>query len=293
MLISLPPALLDERMRPGDPYFNYCHWSYQPPKPGVGTLRPSTLLFRAIAEMPHGEWVCETVRTIQRGIGDFRSVYGIKQIAGQWALEVYIYDYARQDRVVSIHRLVTACGGQLRLPKTVNPEIPYFMFSFDLTEQAAANHGTMDSVHVYIGNPGSDVSSGIAYEFTRHCRQLENFYFFFDAQRHQKEIVDKLKCSVFSESWSLPIEQLYRPELTNCHTICLANKRTCDTIYFSGIDVEQLLFFLNWQQYPADFVQFINERQSHLDHLRYDVGIDYIVNNGRVEFLKHGIYGVF
>ena len=293
MLQSFPDSLFNERMAAGDPYFNYCHWPYQPPNPGVGKLRPSTLLFRAIADMPHGEWVAETVRAIQSGIGDFRSVYGIKLINGKWALEIYMYDYERQDRIVSIERLEAATGGALKFPTRVDPQIPYFMFSFDLTEQAAARHGKLDSVHVYIGNPGSDVSSGIAYEFTELGRQLENFYFFFNAQEHQREIADKLQCSVFSELWTIAIEDLYRPELKDCHTICLANKRTCDTIYFSGVDVDQLLFFLDWQSYPADFAGFIRDRRSQLDHLRYDVGIDYRVSNGRIEFLKHGIYGVF
>ena len=293
VLISLPKALFDERMRPGDPYFNYCHWPYEPPNPGTGKLRPSALLFRAIADMPHGEWVCQVVQAIQRGIGDFRSVYGIKQIDGQWALEIYIYDYARQDRIVSIERLVEACAGQLVLPKSVNPKTPYFMFSIDLTEQAATQNGSLDSVHVYIGNPGSDVSSGIAYEFTPTGRQLENFYFFFDAQKHQDQIIDKLQCSVFSESWSVPIEQLYRTELKNCHTICLANKRTCDTIYYSGVDVDQLLFFLDWQGYPHEFIRFVHDRRSQLDHLRYDVGVDYRAIDGQLEFIKHGLYGVF
>jgi len=293
VLISLPKALLDERMRPGDPYFNYCHWPYDPPNPGTGKLRPSVLLFRAIADMPHGEWVRQIVQAIQRGIGDFRSVYGIKQIDGQWALEIYIYDYARQDRIVSIERLVDVCAGQLALPKTANAKIPYFMFSFDLTEQAAAQNGTLDSVHVYIGNPGSEVSSGIAYEFTSQGRQLENFYFFFNAMRHEQEIKDKMQCSVFFESWNFPIEDLYRPELKQCRTICLANKRTCDTIYFSGVDVDQLLFFLRWQRYPDAFTQFIDARRSQLDHLLYDVGVDYRVINGGLEFTKHGIYGIF
>ena len=293
MTIQLPPGLFDERMRPGDPYFNYCHWPYEPPTPGTGKLRPSSLLFRAISEMPHGGWVTETVRAIQRGIGDFRSVYGIKQIAGQWALEVYIYDYGRQDRIVSIERLEAACGGQLTFPKSVDPQIPYFMFSFDLTPQAAATRGLLDSVHVYIGNPGSEVSSGIAYEFTPQGRQLENFYFFFDAQRHGNEIVDKIQCSVFSETWKTPIEALLRPELKECHTICLANKRTCDTIYFSGITVKQLLFFLEWQHYPADFCGYVHDHRSQLDHLLYDAGVDYRVVNGQLEFVKHGIYGVF
>ena len=293
MLIHLPQALFDERMRSGDPYLNYCQWPYEPPNPGVGKLRPSSLLFRAIADMPHGAWVSETVRAIQRAIGDFRSVYGIKQIDGQWALEVYIYDYEREHRIISIERLMSACEGYLSLPVSIDTRIPYFMFSFDLTEHAAAQNGKLDSVHLYVGNPGSEVSSGIAYEFTPHGRQLENFYFFFDAKRHGREIIDKLQCSVFCEAWNLPIEQLYRPELRECHTICLANKRTCDTIYFSGVDVDQLLFFLDWQKYPDDFIRFIRDRRSELDHLLYDVGVDYRAINSRIEFVKHGIYGVF
>lgn len=293
MTLPLPPELFNERMRPGDPYFNYCHWAYDPPADGIGKLRPSVLLFQAVAEMPHGHWVAETLRAIQRSLGDFRSVYGVKRIGGQWALEIYVYDYERQNRIVSIERLEAGLRGQLTFPKTVDPQTPYFMFSFDLTERAAAQKGVLDCVHVYIGNPGSDVSSGIAYEFTPSGRQLENFYFFFDAQRHQREIVDKLECSIFSESWRSSLELLYRPELKNCHTICLANKRTCDTIYFSGVDVNQLLFFLKWQQYPDAFIRFVRDQRSQLDHLLYDVGVDFLVVDGVLEFVKHGFYGVF
>ncbi len=34
-------------------------------------------------------------------------------------------------------------------------------------------------------------------------------------------------------------------------------KRTRDTIYFSGVNIDQLLFFLNWQQYPDDYIRFV------------------------------------
>lgn len=285
--------LLSQRMKSGDPYFNYCHWPYDPPASGTGKLRPSVLLFKAVSEMPHGSWVTKTLQAIQRGIGEFRSVYGVKRIDGQWALEIYIYDYERQGRIVSIERLEEASKGVLRFPQTADPQLPYFMFSFDLTEQTAEQNGLLDVVHVYIGNPGSQVSSGIAYGFTPQGRQLENFYFFFDAKKQQKEICDKLECSVFCDAWRLSLDALYRPELRECHTICLANKRACDTIYFSGVNIDQLLFFLSWQQYPEAYRQFVEERHHELDHLLYDVGVDYRANNGAIEFVKHGFYGVF
>jgi hypothetical protein len=280
-------------MKSGDPYYNYCHWPYAPPASGTGKLRPSVLLFKAVNEMPHAVWAIKTLQAIQRGIGEFRSVYGVKRIDEQWALEIYIYDYERQGRIVSIEHLEEATAGLLSFPGTADPRVPYFMFSFDLTEQAAEQNGVLDVVHVYIGNPGSQVSSGIAYGFTPEGRQLENFYFFFDARKQQKEIIDKLECSVFCDAWQLSLDDLYRPELRECHTICLANKRTCDTIYFSGVNIDQLLFFLGWQQYPEAYRQFVEERHHELDHLLYDVGVDYRANNGTIEFVKHGFYGVF
>ncbi len=285
--------LLSQRMKSGDPYFNYCHWPYDPPASGTGKLRPSVLLFNAVNEMPHAAWVTKALLAIQRGLGEFRSVYGVKRIYGQWALEIYIYDYERQGRIVSIEHLEEATAGLLSFPKTADPRMPYFMFSFDLTEQAAEQNGMLDVVHVYIGNPGSLVSSGIAYGFTPQGRQLENFYFFFDARKQQKEIIDKLECSVFCDAWRLSLDDLYRPELRECQTICLANKRTCDTIYYSGVNIDQLLFFLSWQQYPETYRQFVEERHHELDHLLYDVGVDYRANNGSIEFVKHGFYGVF
>ena len=285
--------LLSQRMKSGDPYFNYCHWPYEPPASGTGKLRPDILLFKAVSEMPHAAWLTKTLQTIQRGLGDFRSVYGVKRINSEWALEIYIYDYERQGRVVSVERLEQATNGLLKFPVTVDSRIPYFMFSFDLTEQAAQQNGALSCVHIYIGNPGSQVSSGIAYEFSAEGRQLENFYFFFDAQKQQKDIVDKLECSVFCDTSRLSLDELYRPELRECQTICLANKRTCDTIYFSGVNIDQLLFFLNWQQYPDDYVRFVEERHHELDHLLYDVGVDYRANSGKLQFVKHGFYGVF
>ncbi|MFZ9089176.1 MAG: hypothetical protein ACO3FE_03720, partial [Planctomycetaceae bacterium] len=122
--------LLEERMQASDPYLNYCLWPYAPPAAGIGKLRPSVLLFRAINEMPHCEWLVRTIRAIQRGISDFRSVYGIKQIDGKWAIEIYLYDYGRENRSLSVERFETACCGQLSFTPRIAPAITYLMFSF-------------------------------------------------------------------------------------------------------------------------------------------------------------------
>ncbi|MEP3478812.1 MAG: hypothetical protein ABJZ55_06165 [Fuerstiella sp.] len=293
MTYSDSSHFLNERIRPSDPYFNYCYWPYESPTLGVGKLRASSLLFRAIQDMPEAQWLTDCIRSIQAGIGDFRTVYGIKQVNGKWSLEMYLYDYGREDRVISVQRLMAACQEQLQLPKTVSPDLPYFMFSFDLDEDVAKANGKIDTVHVYVGNPGSTVSSGISYGFTDdpHASELENFYFFFDAKDRQ-QIEDKIQCAAWRNQPNTLVEEILRPDLMDCHTICLANKRTSNTIYFSGVTVVQLRSFLNWQNYPSEFQAFIAEHQSELDHLLYDVGVDYQVRGNTIEFVKSGIYGI-
>lgn len=294
MAVVSEPDFLNERIRPGDPYFNYCYWSYEPVTCGDGKLRASSLLFRAIQDMPEGDWLRDAIRGIQAGIGDFRSVYGIKQFEGKWDLEVYLYDYRRQERALSIERLNAGTAGLIQLPETATANVPYFMFSFDLNERVAAADGVIDRVHVYIGNPGSSVSSGISYGFTRDAdaTEMENFYFFFDAA-DRDAIEEKVRCTALLANADVIAAGVLREELMQCRTICLANKRTTNTVYYSEVNVRQLLFFLDWQGYPDSFVDFVKRHESELDHLRYDVGVDYRVMNGRVQCVKSGIYGIF
>jgi hypothetical protein len=91
----------------------------------------------------------------------------------------------------------------------------------------------------------------------------------------------------------VPIDRLLWPELTRCHTICVANKRQNDTVDFSGVDVDQLRFFLKRLHYPPAVVGFVEENRAKLDHRLYDVGFDYTTQDDQVRVVKSGYYGVF
>ncbi len=64
------------------------------------------------------------------------------------------------------------------------------------------------------------------------------------------------------------------PELFACKKVCVAKKRAADGIYFSGITVEQLLWFLRRFAYPPPIVDFVASRADAFEHLYFDVGID-------------------
>jgi hypothetical protein len=89
------------------------------------------------------------------------------------------------------------------------------------------------------------------------------------------------------------MDNLLWPELCDCHTICVANKQHNDTVYFAGVNVDQLLLFFDRVGYPAEIVDFVRANRGDLDHLLYDVGYDYRTRADEVEIIKSGYYGIF
>ena len=105
----------------------------------------------------------------------------MKQLGEQIAWEFYFYDYKRRQREVSITRVLRAIHRYMPTVVVPNENLPYFMFSLDMNNTLVTGQASLDVVHMYVGNPGSTVSSGIAYAVRADSTTLENFYFFFDA----------------------------------------------------------------------------------------------------------------
>ena len=67
----------------------------------------------------------------------------------------------------------------------------------------------------------------------------------------------------------------------------------CTCVYFSGVNVRQLLWFLERFSYPRPTVAFVETNRANLDHLLFDVGFDYRMEGNSLAVLKSGYYGVF
>ena len=283
-----------EHAAASDPARNYCLWDYSPAAPAEDKFRSVNLLFQSFDLAGLDERAYAVVDALRDGIGAFRSVFGVKLIGDRLAWEFYFYDYQRLGREVSASRVLQALAPWVPCGVAVNENLPYFMFSLDLDADTAAGRRGLDVVHLYIGNPGSAVSSGIAYALRADGRStLENFYFFFDAATQQEEAADKIRCSAHSDFSRLSIDQVLLPELRDCRTVCVANKQGHDCVYFSGVDVDQLSFFLARLDYPAPVRDFVREHRHLLDHLLFDVGFDYRGDGDALVVLKSGYYGVF
>lgn len=276
-----------------DPSLNYCLWEYSPNAPAEDKYRSVNLLFESFDYAGVDGRAFEFVEAIRAAIGDFRTVFGIKLACNRLSWEFYFYDYARRQREVSIGRVLTAIRPFVSCDVPVNENLPYFMFSLDLDADLVSRRRPLDVVHMYIGNPGSTVSSGVAYAVRAGATTLENFYFFFDGRSQRDNAADKICSSAHFDATRLPVDAVLAPELRECRTICVANKQTHDCIYFSGVDVAQLLWFLGRLDYPRTISEFVQDNRRNLDHLLFDVGFDYRMEGGALALLKSGYYGVF
>lgn len=276
-----------------DPALSYCLWAYPPPVAAEDKFRSINLLFHSFAQAGIDARAYDIVEALRDGIGNFRTVYGVKLVGQKVGWEFYFYDYRRQDREISANRVLAALRPWIRCESALLETLPYFMFSLDLDDAIARGDSALDVIHMYIGNPGSAVSSGIAYAVRASATVLENFYFFFDAQTEMDQVVRKIETSAQVDLSRIGIDEILLPELRACRTICVANKQTHDCVYFSGVDVGQLLFFLRRFNYPAETVGFVEKNRHQLDHLLFDVGFDYTMREGVLAPLKSGYYGVF
>ena len=273
--------------------YDFCLWEYEPAAPRQGKLRSINLLLHALALEGLGTRGGELVQAIREGLGDSRTVWGIKQEQGRITWEFYFYDYDRLERKRSIPRLLQIIRPWITCDVATSEHRPYFMFSIDLDRDLITGRRALEELQIYIGNIGSQVSSGICYAVDRNRTRLKNFYFFFDAKTEMEHVLGKATSSAYLDSRSFDPKAILWPELVDCQTIVVANKEDRDGVYFSRIDVDQLLIFLRRMKYPAEQVLFVEQNRARLDHMRYDVGLDYRMAGERLEIVKSAYYGVF
>lgn len=277
---------------PSDPYFDYCLWDYKPLAPTSGKLRSSSLLWHSLDALGAPPRLAEMVRAVQAEIGPFRTVWGVKKLGDRYAWELYFYDYGRLEREVSIERVLGALAPYAATDLGLSWKRPYFMFSIDLDAELGEGRRGMDEVSVYIGNPSGMVSSGLCYQLSQGGLRFDNLYYFFDRKQNWDDIVGKVVTSAHLDLAGLDPTAILWPELCDCGIVVVANKKHNDGVYFSRVRIDQLIWFLERLEYPPAMQQFIREHRSRLDHMLYDVGIDYRMVEGRIEIIKSAYYGI-
>jgi len=272
----------------GSRFFDYCLQPYQPLRDPRGKLRSESLLWNSLDVCAAPTALDEALRAVQRTAGLDMTVVGIKHHHGRMWWELYFYDRLKEDAAVRAASIIDAVAPWFHIVPQPRETIPHFMFSFDVHPDTAEG-GTVEVVNLYL--PYHEIQGGRSYKLWADRVEMDNAYRFLHPKTEIRELLHEIHQSVFVDFTRVPLSRVLLPELIDCNRICVAKKRFADAVYYSGIDVGQLLFFLRALGYPDSIAAFVDTHRAVLDHLRFDVGIDYTMQpDGSVVMTKSSYY---
>jgi hypothetical protein len=271
-----------------DRFFDYCLQPYDPVREPRGKLRSESLLWNSLDVAGAPPALDEALHAIQRSVGRDMTVCGIKHQEGRLWWELYFYDRLKEDPSVRAASIIDTVEPWFRIVAPPRETVPYFMFSFDVHPDTTEG-GVVDVVNLYL--PYYEVQGGRSYKLSADRLEMDNVYRFLHPKTEIREILHEIRQSVFVDFTRVPLSRILLPELIECNRICVAKKRVADAVYYSGIDVGQLVFFLRTLAYPSPIVAFVEAHRAQLDHLRFDVGIDYTMQpDGSLTMTKSSYY---
>ncbi|MBX3274224.1 MAG: hypothetical protein KF729_28415 [Sandaracinaceae bacterium] len=278
---------------PGDRFFDYCLEPYRPRRPWQGKLRAENLLWRALALAGIEDAARPVVEALRAALGRDMVVFGVKHDGARLFFELYVYDAQKEEPAATVAGLTAALAATLPIEVPVRESIPYMMVSFDLDAEVF-ERGAIRELNLYL--TGTERHEGRSYVVTREGAELANTYRFLAPKLDIDTVLGLVESSCFVDFASDPraLAQVLVPELFACKRICVAKKRLRDGIYFSGIDVDQLLAFFRRYGWPAALVDFASAHAASFDHLYLDVGVDYAPDGaGGLLHPKTSFYGTF
>lgn len=283
-----------EPARPSDPPLDYCLWPYDAPRPASpDALRSSALLYHSFSIAGVSDRMLAVCDAIRDRFGRFKTVWGVKFAGERLSWEFYFYDYDRAERRHGVADFIDATRGLLRCSVPPDDGKPYMMFSVEFDDRHARGELEIDQVDIYMGSPGSEVSSGFCYGLSADGYELRNYYFFFDAVRHHDDLRGKVAATVHLPFRQIPMDRIIWPEMDKAQIIVVANKRYNDGVYFSRIPIDQLIVFMDKLRFPSALREFAADRRESFGHLLFDVGYDYLPDqSGDIQYLKGSYYGL-
>lgn len=272
-----------------DILFDYCHCPYEPNASYKGKLKSENLLFNSIEPSPNADSLDEIIKLLKSEIGADNTIWGIKKIGKHICWEFYFYNYEKKDKLLTISNILNVTRKLLSCDISINENIAYFMFSLDISDKTF-HQNKIEGVHLYFHH--LSVTGGYCYYLTNQDTRMENIYrTFYNPKAEFKEILNEINNSMFNDlSQKIPQNILIK-ELTPCKHICISHKEDRDGIYYSGIDIGQFLFFLNRFDYPSAIVSYVSKNKDKLNHLLFDIGFDYLIQNKKFLIVKSGYYG--
>ena len=228
------------------------------------------------------------VSRLQEYLGLNKTVWGLKYDHNRNpGVEFYFYNHCRNDasNLMSVSRLSKLLAGLIHIDGVIDESLPYIMCSLEL-DLSRLKERTSEGFRIYLAGKNPD---GVSYLHHKNTLIRENRYWFYKAHSERDKVVKKMQNSLHGEARA---NLLLHPQWCNCYTICFAEKRYTDALYFSRISTDNLqLFAKNYLQ--SSIGELLQEESHRFAHLCWDVGYDFQrkANKRKATILKAGLYG--
>ena len=232
-----------EYVEKNDTFFDAHLNAYKPEGNPVGKLRVSNLLTNSFTVANVADSYYDLKDTIGSHMGLNETIWGIKKNGNDFGWEFYFSDQGGKKPEVNVTHIAPVVKDYFDLNAVVDEDRNYPMFSFDVCDDFFRKK-KVDTIHLYIDCHTCVIASLLSYALSGSDVQLENVYFMYDA-RSQLDLLYWNKDSAMITLKKIDPQEILFPELMDCELIILAKKPEADGIYFSGLNVNDLLFFLN------------------------------------------------
>lgn len=294
MLDRLPE---DELYEPGEALRSYALREYATGVSPEGRFHPANILyhsFRSAGLESESAALCTATRS---EFGRSGTAWGIKHQPGvDRAWELYYYQHADSSVPLSLltaGRLVRLLDGWgLRTAAGAVAPMKRFSLSFDL-DAAVLRGSAVAELHAYLDQGPMHPPSAVSYRIGPEGLDLENVYLLCRQDPPDLDVPRRwFYSSMFVDYDQTDEGEVFWPELVACDHIALAHKPRSEGVYFGGVTVDQLVTFLHRVDFEANVTRYVIEHKAELDHLRFDVGFDFVGRpGGGVRIVKSAIYG--
>lgn len=287
------PGELD-RASDRDRHINLSFEAYRPVRPLVDKVRSENLLWHSLLHagvLPQWD---DPLHAIQRHVGRDRSVWGmfIDLDGGALSWELRVLNTEARSPLGVLDTLRAALAPWIELAPGLNEAPPYAILGLRFDTQTMAQ-GKLGSVELHERSPGTRELE--VYRTSATNRTLVSRDTVLEPKRHIEDVLPQIKRSEFVDfaADKRLLGRVLIPELFACRRLHISKRERCDALCFSGVNIEQLLFAYKRFEFPAALLAFLTTHQAQLEHLLFDVAIEYRSKAAQLEYPRVGYYGSF
>lgn len=270
--------------------------AYRPVRPLVDKIRAENLLWHSLRHAEMEDPWRPALRAIQARVGRDRSSFGVffdrARQALAWELRVLNSPGSEGDPLGVLAEVREAVAPWFALAPGLDRAPPYAILGlrFDGSDETVNSDRRIETVELHARLPEARTLE--VHRTGAGVRERVSTDVVLEPKRDIDQVLPAIKSSAFvdfAEDRRL-LGRVLVPELFACRRLYISKRRDCDAIGFSGVNIEQLLFAHIRFEFPPPLIQFLRDHRDALEHLLFDVTVEYLQRDGDLVHTRCGFH---